>query len=135
MKILQWLTGKSYQAEQQRIIQELKAENVQLQQQAIWISQAKDRSRSAARRKADYLETAPTAIELLDNQAFKTAYADMVVDIQRQILNSTPEQIDLRESCYLESNTLQKLVLKLDYQVKVARGEQAKMQEALLKAV
>ena len=72
------------------------------------------------------MDTAPQAVELLRNEAFKTAYSDLVVDIQRQILNSTPEQFDIRETCYLESQLLQKLAIKLSYQVKVAKGVQLK---------
>tara|TARA_R110002020_G_scaffold445445_1_gene657346 strand:- start:3453 stop:3839 length:387 start_codon:yes stop_codon:yes gene_type:complete len=126
MKIWQMLTGKSYRAESQATIAELKEENAHLRSQALWITKAQERSVNSDRRKGDYMETAPQALELLRNEAFKTAYSDMVVDIQRQILNSTPEQTEVRETCYLESQVLQKLAIKLSYQFKVAKGVQLK---------
>tara|TARA_R110000851_G_scaffold210744_1_gene363291 strand:- start:1212 stop:1598 length:387 start_codon:yes stop_codon:yes gene_type:complete len=126
MKIWQRLTGKSYRAESQAIIAALKEENAHLRQQALWITKAQERSVNSDRRKADYMETAPQAMVLLKDEAFKTAYSDLFVDIQRQILNSTPDQVAIRENCYLESQVLQRLATKLNYQVKVAKGAQLK---------
>lgn len=101
-------------------IKRLKEQNQALRSMAQWLTEAQERSENAGKREAKYLDTAPKAVELLNNPAFNTAYNDLVVDLQRKILSSQPDEKDLRETCYLESQLLQRLLLKLDYQVKVA---------------
>ena len=106
-------------------LSDLKAENLKLAEMCSWILKAQERAENPERRNNDYQETANEASELLRNPAFNTAYNDLIVDIQRQILNSQPDQQEVRETCYLESQVLQRLLLKLQYQVNTAQQKQA----------
>jgi hypothetical protein len=107
-------------------MQELRAEIHHLREINQWMIEAQERSEDPAKRKAKYTDTAPKAMELMRDLAFNTAYNDLMVDIQRRMLNSQPEQSELRETCYQESQCLQRLLLKLDYQVKVAQNKELK---------
>jgi hypothetical protein len=107
-------------------IKQLREENQALRQMAQWLKEAQERSENTGKREAKYLDTAPKAVELMQNPAFNTAYNDLVVDLQRKMLNSQPQEQELRETCYLETQLLQKILLKLDYQVKVAENSRLK---------
>ena len=103
----------------------LREENLNLKEMCSWILKAQERAENPERRNNDYQETANEASELLRNPAFNTAYNDLITDIQRQILNSQPDQQEVRETCYLESQVLQRLLLKLQYQVNTASQREA----------
>jgi len=121
MSVWRWLKEGHWLKE----MRQLREENQSLREMTMWLSKAQERSINADRRKADYMQTAPQAQVLLKEECFKTAYSDLIMDIQRKILNSNPEEVELRESCYRDLQSIQKMAIKLSYQLKVARGARA----------
>ena len=93
---------------------------------AQWILEAQERNSDPEKRLQKYLETAEEARNLLNEDAFNTAFADLITDIQNQILNTGPDQTADRENYYLESQALQRILLKLNYQITIATERKLK---------
>jgi hypothetical protein len=115
--MMQWLKRRSTNSLELEVAA-LQLENARLKSQCQQIEQARQRRSNKSLRKKAQINAAQSSLDLLANDAYSTAYLDLIMLYEREIFASTLKEE--REMIYQDMLALQRVTVKLNSMIKYA---------------